>query len=71
MTKLTLGEFKKLTKGLSDETPIAYHSHDKGACLSSYKKEDLWLFPKNNETKTLVVLNPASDYDPRSARSVL
>jgi hypothetical protein len=68
MTKLTLKEFRILTEGLPEETLITYHAHDEGACLSSYTTEDLWLFPKDKPTKTHLVLNPASDYDPRASR---
>jgi proteasome lid subunit RPN8/RPN11 len=70
MKKLTLKEFRCLTEGLPEETVLTYHAHDEGACLASYTKADLWLFPKNQPTKTHIVLNPASDYDPRSARKI-
>lgn len=70
MNKLTLKKFRELTEGLPEDTPIVYHGFDEGICLSNYTVEDFWLFPKDELKKTLVVLNPASDYDGRSSRVV-
>ncbi len=81
MTPLTLGEFKRLTAALPDDTVIYYHGYDKGLCLNGYTTEDMWLYPKDAvgltehpEDSSLVragiVINPASNYDGRGARQV-
>jgi hypothetical protein len=70
MPKLTLKKFREMTENLSENTLLAYHSFDKGLCLTSYRVEDFWLFPKDHPNKTLIVLNPASDYDTRASRKV-
>ena len=66
---LTLREFRKLTVQMDDNIPFTYHSYDKGCCLSSYKIEDFWMYPKNKSVEAIVI-NPASDYDSRTARLI-
>lgn len=67
--KLTLGQFRELTKNLSDEIPIYYHAYDKGCCLNSYAESDIWFFPKGQPTKAIVI-NPGEDYDSRKPTKV-
>jgi hypothetical protein len=71
IVKLSLGEFRKLTDGMPDETPITYNAYDKGCCLSNYTTSDVWLFPKDKQPKKAIVINPATDYDYRQSRKIL
>ena len=67
--KLTLGQFKELTKHLPDNTPIYYHAYDKGCCLNSYILDDLWFYPKDKPAIGIVI-NPGEDYDCRASRKI-
>jgi hypothetical protein len=67
LTTLTLGEFREITRHLPDETPLMYHAHDNGCCLGNYTTADVWFYPKDRDTRA-VVLNPADDWDSRQAR---
>lgn len=68
MSNLTLGKFRELTASLPDDVQMSYHGYYKGCCLSAYRTEYLWLYPKTESSKRAVVLNPASDYDHRHSR---
>lgn len=63
--KLTIGEFRKMTAELPEETIITYHAYYKGCCLRQYSTEDVWMFPKGQTPTTAIVINPGDDYDPR------
>lgn len=65
--KLTLQKFARLTAGLSPDTTITFHGYDKGCGLHAYSVPDLWLFPKDDKDKRLVVLNPGPTYDGRAS----
>ena len=57
---MTLKEFHKATRHLSDTAEICYHAYDKGCCLTTYSQDDWWIFDGK-----VVVLNPGPNYDPR------
>jgi hypothetical protein len=61
---MTLDEFRKLTADLPGETKLYYHAYDKGCCLASYEKEDMWFYPKGEKTVGIVI-NPGPAYDER------
>lgn len=63
---MTLGEFKKWTKGLPDSAYVGYHAYDKGCALGTFDKEkDCWIYRKG--ANCFIVMNPGNDYDPRKA----
>ena len=67
-TTLTLGEFRRMTQHLEDETRLCYHSYYKGCGLSCFTPEDVWLYPTKDGVPKCVVINPASNYDSRASR---
>ena len=66
---MKLGDFRKLTQSLPDETDICYYGYNKGCSLFPYQSDDVWLFPKD-KPPVAVVMNPGSDWDGRAARKV-
>ncbi len=62
-SKMTLKEFRELTKDLPEDSRIYYHSYYKGLGLRSYEIEDSWIYQNKN-----VVINPGEYYDPRKPK---
>jgi hypothetical protein len=65
---MNLGEFRELTRDLPDSAEIFYHAYYKGCCLATFSPENVWLYPKSQETKTGVVMNPGENYDGRKPK---
>jgi hypothetical protein len=66
--KLTIKKLKEIIADLPEDAVIAYHSYYKGCGLAPYLTQDIWLYPKDTPEKAMLVLNPASDHDPRANR---
>ena len=62
---MTIKKLKSLIKDLPDDALVCYHAYDKGLCLSAYRIERVWTYPKGETDKKALVLNPGKDYDCR------
>ena len=66
---MKLGEFRKLTAHLPDDTPIMFHAYDKGCCHAPYPSDWNYIGPEGwcyiDEVHHDILMNPGDDYDDR------
>jgi hypothetical protein len=58
---MTLGEFRAITKDMSDDSIIYYHSYYKGCSWTPYSSGWNYVNPERNA----ILMNPGDDYDGR------
>jgi hypothetical protein len=63
--KITAKRMMELLKQVPEDAMICFHGYDKGCGLHAYNDEDVWLYPKDEEQKKVLVMNPGDSYDGR------